>query len=198
MVYVNKKGAFQLSVSLIVIIVFAVVLLSLSLGWIQGFFDQFGDITHQVNQQAIDKIISDIESSGKTVGLASPGLKTWKKGDSGLYSLVVKNNDDIDSLDVTYNIFLEEIGGEVAQSKTVAQIETSVNSWITYSKNDNIAPTETKELKFTIKPPAGTDSGIYFFKVVVCENTGYDYKTCIVGGSNPVYGTEGFFIEIGN
>ena len=49
----NAKGAFQLSMSLIVIVVFAVILLGLSKGWIQGIFDKLNPIITKVTEKTI-------------------------------------------------------------------------------------------------------------------------------------------------
>jgi len=194
----KKKGAFQLSLGLIVIVIFAVVLLSLALAWIQGVFVDVGGLTHTVTQEGIDRIIREIQASGENVGVAAPDLKTWKKGDAGVYQIVVRNTDDVSDLAVTANIFLEEIGGYVGSQTTVAAIQNQVNNdWLTYSKTHSVSPRGMSQVKLAIEAPLGTTAGIYWFKVVVCEGAfATSYQTCIIGGTHPIHGDDGFFIEI--
>ncbi|MFH1364664.1 MAG: hypothetical protein ABIH52_03320 [Candidatus Aenigmatarchaeota archaeon] len=186
----NKKGAFQLSLGLIVIVVFAVVLLSLSLGWLQDMFQGFGDITHKVQEQAIQDVLQQIESSGATVGLAAPAVTTWKKGETGSYALIIRNDNDVSSQTYVINLYLEQLGGNLA-GRTVSSYSDDVAAWLTYSPTEVLQADERKSVNIIIKPAAGSASGIYLIRAAVCTGSG----VCKID-SGTLYGTKTFAIEI--
>ena len=201
-----RKAAFQMSLGFIVAVVFAVILLSLSITWIQGLFGQIGTITHKTTDVAQQQLLQQLASSGKRVGIAAPAVTAWGKGETGSYALGIKNSD-VDTNHVYYiNVYLEAIGGDLSGTgETVQSLQSDVERWFTYPPAKDIAAGEREIVDITIKPLVDARPGIYTFTAAVCEKeAGGDTEDC--HGTSPdagyntassnLYGTATFTLEI--
>jgi len=88
----NKKGAFELSVTTIVIIIMAVVLLSLGLVFIRGVFKKIDTITIDSFEQA-DAEIGKLSNVDQPLTL-SPGSIQVEKGSAKEVLLIIANFED--------------------------------------------------------------------------------------------------------
>lgn len=171
----KKKAAFQMSLGMIVALVFAVILLTGAIAWIQGTFQQITAITHQVTDSAKNQVINDIISDNKRVGIAAPAVTDWKKGETGSYTIVVNNIDPANDNSYTIGITRDSGPGTV-----------DIGGWMTFPTSEVEVPAgQYNTFDIIIKPPTNTISGIYLFKVSVTE----------VGGIG-VYGSDFFALEI--
>ena len=80
-----------MSMGFIVAVVFAVILLSLAITWIQGTFQHIGVLTHEVSSYAKQNLLENMADQGKRVGIAAPAVTTWKKGETGDFALGIQN-----------------------------------------------------------------------------------------------------------
>lgn len=191
-----KKGAFQLSLSFIIVVVFAVIVLSLSIAWIQGFFPRIADLTHQVTDIAKDELLNRIAQSDSRVGIAAPDVTAWRRGETGSYAVGIRNIHSDKQLQLSMNVYLEEIGGDLA-GENVNAYKTAARNWLTFSGKASpgysiiTEPSGRTTSDIVIQPPTDAKKGIYMFRVVVCEAT-----TCQTIGSANLYGSAQFTLEI--
>ncbi|MFH1978237.1 MAG: hypothetical protein ABIJ92_02845 [Candidatus Aenigmatarchaeota archaeon] len=182
----NNKGAFQLSLGLVVIVVFAVILLSLSIGFITDLMGRVTDITHKVTEQAQQEVMKQIEAGAVSVGLAAPDVTSWGRGQTGSYSLIIRNDNLVWGEDFTVDISLTQLGGALAQQTppivpsdpfgATGQTYTEfVATWLTYSHDEFLQPDERKAVPIIIKPPTNAPPGIYLFKVLVIDDVPSTY-----------------------
>lgn len=198
-----RKADFQMSMGFIVAVVFAIILLSLAITWIQGLFGDISTITHKTTDVAQQQLLQELASSGKKVGIAAPAVTAWGKGETGSYAVGIKN-DEVDK-DHTYfvNVYLEEVGGGLQYSGTLAN---SVASWLTYPKAKDISAGEREIVDLIIRPEvSGVTPGIYTFTVAVCRReTGVTYDCHATSLNYPgytekstnLYGSTTFALEI--
>lgn len=196
----QKKGAIELSLGFIVAVVFAVVLLSLSLTWLSGMFNPIKDITHKTTEIATKQLLDQLSTGNKKVGVAAPDVTTWRRGETGSFALGVKN-DDINNEKTYYPyVYLEDLGGDLKGSDIVS-MQNDVNRWISIAPTTlTLDPNQKDTMAVIIKPGGSASTGIYIFRACVC--TEYD-KTChtISPGvydskSASLYGCSSFSIEI--
>ena len=204
-----RKADFQMSMGLIVAVVFAIILLSLSITWIQGLFSDIATITHKTTDVAQQQLLKELASSGKKVGIAAPAVTTWGKGETGSYSVGIKNTD-VDKAHTYYvNVYLEAVGGDLSdESVSSVDNEYDVNSgWLTYPAAKDIADGDREIIDLIIKPTMGSGSGIYTFTIAVCDKDnemGYTgYLNCKTTSPNlnyeksdSLYGSATFTIEL--
>jgi hypothetical protein len=187
----NKKAAFQLSLGLIVTVVVAVVLLSLLILWLQNMIPGLERVTHQVTELAQQKLMKDLSQTGEKVGIAAPAVTTWKRGETGSFAVGIRNKYSDKDMKFYINVYLEKLGGDLSGTPAGAK-KSEVDKWLTYSSSEFVERGKSKPTSIIIKPPAsGTDTGIYLFRVVVCER-----QPCVDLNSPSVYGSAQFAIEI--
>lgn len=185
-----RKGAFQLSLSFIVIVVFAVIVLSLAIAWITDIFDVLNPLTHSVTDVARQELLDRIAKSDARVGIAAPDVTQWQRGETGSYAVGVRNTRS--DLDKTYsmNVYLEEIGGDLNPAQ-IGYYKAQTAAWLTFSKKIFVAKSSSDTSDIVIKPKADADAGIYMFRVVVC-----DAASCTNLDSPGLYGSAQFTLEI--
>ncbi len=185
------KGAFELSLSFIVIVVIAVILLSLAITFLQGIFSSVEQLTYKITDVAREKLLGDLASSGGKVGLAAPAVTEWKRGQTGSFALGIRNLDP--ALDKTFyiSIYLESLGGELSGTP-VSSKQDEVAKWITPIKTEFVEASGSKTTDIIIKPPATASLGIYLFRVIVCETP----QCTTLENSPALYGSGQFALEI--
>lgn len=95
----HKKGALQLSINAIVVLILAITMLGLGLGFMRNMFgsttEQFTNIADEIQSQVIDKI----ESSGEKVTLLSKQVRIKKSEKKELF-YGIKNVEDAGEFDI--------------------------------------------------------------------------------------------------
>jgi hypothetical protein len=199
---VRRKADFQMSMGMIVAVVFAIILLSLAITWIQGLFGDISTITHKTTDVAQQQLLKELAASGKKVGIAAPAVTAWSKGETGSYAIGIKNDQADRGATYYVNVYLEAIGGELSGS-TVTQYATETKAWLTYPQAKDIAAGERDIMDLIIRPPASTSAGIYTFTIAVCTGSG-DTTNChatspsagFTTKSTNLYGSATFALEI--
>lgn len=185
-----KKGAFQLSLSFIIVVVFAVIVLSLAIAWIQGIFEVLNPLTHSVTDVARQELLDRIARSDSRVGIAAPDVTAWRRGDTGSYAIGVRNMATDRDKTYSMNIYLEVLGGDLS-GRSVASYTNKVGKWLTFSKDIFVPKSTSETADVVIRPPADAETGIYMFRIVVC-----DASSCQSLQSGNLYGSAQFTLEI--
>ncbi len=186
----QRKGAIQMSLGLIVVVVFAVILLSLLLSWVYGIFSPFTEITHKVTDVARQELLSRLAQAGGRVGIAAPAITEWTRGETGSFSLGIRNTNPAADKTYSINVYLEELGGNLAGTPA-SSLESEVVSWLTFSRTEFVERGGSKSSNIIIKPSANAQTGIYLLRAVVC-----DALSCTDINSPNLYGSAQFAIEI--
>lgn len=186
----GMKAAFQLSLSLIVIVVVSVILLSFLVLWLQQIFPPLVKLTHKVTDVAKQKLMNDLSRTGENVGIAAPAVTSWKRGETGSFALGIRNKYIDKDMKFYIHVYLEGLGGDLSGIPTETK-KDEVEKWLTYSTMEFVERGKSKATNIIIKPSISAETGIYLFRVVVCER-----KPCIDLTSPSVYGSAQFSIEI--
>jgi uncharacterized protein (UPF0333 family) len=88
-----KRGAINLSISFVVVVVLAVLILSLGVMWIQGMFESIESLTTQVIAKAKTQLMSDITSGDKDMGITLPSLTKVQPGGGQDLEVILKNTE---------------------------------------------------------------------------------------------------------
>lgn len=185
-----RKGAFQLSLSFIIVVVFAVIVLSLAIAWIGGLFETITELTFSVTDIAEQELLDRLASGDSRVGIAAPDVSAWNRGETGSYSVGVKNIHSDKDVTFAMGVYLEEIGGDLA-GRPVSSYTSDARKWLTFSDKVFVESSGSSISRIVIKPPANAEKGIYMFRVVVC-----DAASCQNLNSPNLYGSQQFTLEI--
>lgn len=186
----QRKGAIQISLGIIVVVVFSVILLSLLLSWVYGIFDPFTEITHKVTDVARQELLSKLAQAGGRVGIAAPAITEWKRGETGSFALGIRNSDPANDNTYSINVYLEQLGGALAGTPA-SSLDQEVASWLTFSDKEFVEAGGSKSTNIIIKTKPDAQTGIYLLRVVVC-----DAASCVDLNSPNLYGSAQFAIEI--
>lgn len=189
-----QKGAFQVSMGFIIAVVFAVIMLVLAIGWLQGMFPGITQLTNQVSDIARQRLLDELAAGGK-VSIAAPAVTAWGRGQTGSFALGMRNDDPSTSKTFYINIELDTLGGELS-GQPLASYATQSEAWLTYSKSLFLDPSAQGTVDIIIRPATTANVGIYVFKAYVCDSG--TAATCDENAAQrgELYGTATFSLEI--
>lgn len=105
----HKKGALELSINAIVIVILAMTLLGLGLGFVRKMFTDIGDTTSQVQGQMKEQILDDLRRGDKRLSFPSARLDV----ESGKEELIVIGIKNTEPTTLNFKFLIEEvIGGD--------------------------------------------------------------------------------------
>jgi hypothetical protein len=112
----DKKGAVELSMTTIIIIVIGITILSLGLVWIRSVFTDVGELTSGAFEQGETQIAEIFGGSNQPVAL-SPSETTIAQGDTSTASLAINNLGSSTVSNVYAEVSSKALGG--AEAKTL-------------------------------------------------------------------------------
>jgi len=172
-----KRGAVEVSVGFIIVIIFAVILLSLAIVWLRGTIEQITGLTTDLTQQAQSKLTETFRQATANFAVW-PNQYELEPGKKLIMSGGVKNNAP-DGLKHNFVINVIPVAasqdvcptGDIETCTTAGgeTMKTFMESWITADKG----PTQIEINgiwfpKITISPPPHTQKGDYIFNAVAC------------------------------
>ena len=89
----NKRGSLEISIQAIVIVVLAMTLLGLGLGFIRGMFKNITGTTEDVTEQVRQKILDDLIQGDKKVSFPRTDV-TIDKGGAIVLTVGIRNKKD--------------------------------------------------------------------------------------------------------
>lgn len=89
----GDKGAINLSISFVVVVVLAVLILSLGVMWIQGMFESIESLTTQVIAKAKTQLMNDITSGDREIGITLPSVTRVPPGGREDLEVILKNKE---------------------------------------------------------------------------------------------------------
>ncbi len=182
----ERKAAIQLSLGFIVAVVFAVVLLSLSLTWLQGIFAGFTGITNDLTQQAQNKLRQTFEETNSNFAIW-PNRYDLKRGEELKMSAGIKNNaEDGLSHSFVINVIPATVSENVCDKDKLTDCSAPVGGnlynymlhWVTWDKFSSVIQINQVGYKtISIKPDSQAKLGTYIFNVVACKDMS-NYQQC--------------------
>jgi hypothetical protein len=179
----RRKAAIQMSLGLIVAVVFAVVLLTLAITWIQGMIGDITGITKDLTQQAQTKL-QDTFADTNTNFAVWPTDYPMKSGETVKLLAGIKNNApdsqrhnfvvNIVPSGASYSICPEQ-DVSVCQHDSGMTLGEFMTTWAAVDRvRSNIDVQSTAYKSITIEiPNTGVKAGSYIFNVVACyDRTG--------------------------
>lgn len=173
----NKKGSLEISIQAIVIVVLAMTLLGLGLGFIKGMFKNITSTTEDVSEQVRQRVLDDLIQTDKKISFPKTEVVV-DKGGSTVLTVGIRNKGDANLL---YKIGFTPVG----------TFSITSPNWFQYDDSEYTlkpADSEIRNIRLTI--PSGVAAGSYFltFDVLVPPYTGT--------GSPKYYDQKDFFVVV--
>ena len=178
----HKKAALELSINAIVIVILAMTLLGLGLGFVRNMFTDITDTTSQVQDQMKEQILDDLRRGDKKLSFPSQRIE-MEGGDEEILAIGVKNTE---ASTLNFQIQLSEINGtteeQIASSDSLATSNTIKYAYFWDSTTQTLSPGESNVYGIAVKADK-TASGTRLFKVMIndtSDQSEYTAKTFFV------------------
>jgi hypothetical protein len=180
-----RKAAIEMSLGLIVAVVFAVVLLSLAIVWIQGLIGDITGLTKDLTNQAQIKLRDTFATT--TTNFAIWPTEAELKPREGIKLLAgIKNNaPDSRRHDFVINVVAAGASSSICPGGNVEDCDSPLDGvtlkeymerWVTVDRTVASIVVQTPAYKsITIQiPESGAPAGYYMFNVVTCYDRNAD------------------------
>ena len=177
----NKKASLEISIQAIVIVVLAMTLLGLGLGFIRGMFKGITDVNEQVTGDVRAKIGRQLIETDEKVAFPRSEINI-KRGDSSIIEVGINNKGNFDLL---YKMSFKAISSspDVGPTKLAESEE-----WFQYSGEEHTllaANFDVRQIRISV--PKGADQGSYFFNFDILQAP---------YGTSDIYAQKDFFVVV--
>jgi hypothetical protein len=171
-----KKGALNLSIQLIVVIVIAFVVLGLGLTFVRGLFGDLTGISDTAFEEISESLATDLETSGSSLIFSKSKLSLERGGDS-LQAFGVRNDEQAA---FNYGFNVKAINCPKQQVDAAC---LDVSSWFDYVKGDNVYTVKAAERqinKVDVRIPKSPDAvpGTYLIRLTAYQDQ-WDNNNCV-------------------
>ena len=174
----NKKASLEISIQAIVIVVLAMTILGLGLGFVRGLFKNIGSTTEDVTEQVRQKILDDLITGDKKIAFPKTEVSV-DRGASTILSVGIRNKNNAD---LKYKLKFCAVSGPDSSGNLVPTNDCSkYASWFQYDATQvyKLPPSDSTIRNVKVIVPSGQTSGSYFFTFEVFDDTlgqSYDQK----------------------
>ena len=191
----NKSGSLEMSIQAIVIIVIALTVLGLGLGFVKGTFKDISETSKGVQAKIKEQILEDLRVSGKKVSITSQ--VTLERGKEALENIGIVNTGLTEK---TFGVKIEFIKKQNPDGTEDQSLEAG--NEITFFYNNlvekRLSPTAGDVIPISISAESSA-AGNYLYKVdVLAESTPSACgNPATVGPNCELYDTRSFFVRVG-
>ncbi len=179
----NKRASLEISIQAIVIVVLAMTLLGLGLGFIRGMFKNIQGTTEDVTDTVKQRILDDLITGDKKVSFPKTEV-VIDKGGAQILTIGIRNKKD---QSLSYKIRFNPISDPDGQ---LFNIETP--AWFQYATDQiyTLPAAESDVRNIRLSVPTTVDSGSYFLTFDITD------EAFTSGMPEYVYAQKDFFIVI--
>src|SRR3989338_2623437 len=188
----QKKGALELSINAIVIIVLAMTLLGLGLGFIRSQFTSIGEIGTGVQEQIKQQILEDLRTGNKKLSFPTSEVHINRR-DASVIAMGIKN---LESREINFLISIQPIGTLEATEVNFRYQNESSDPSTFYPFI--LGPAESEVYPIRIETGTSTGTNTYAVRVDYAVKS-TDCSTTVVGGWCKVespYAQKTFFLTV--
>tara|TARA_Y100000310_G_scaffold191612_1_gene191554 strand:+ start:317 stop:919 length:603 start_codon:yes stop_codon:yes gene_type:complete len=197
----NKRASLELSIRAIVIVILAMTLLGLGLGFVRNMFQDIGGITTDVTEQIKEQVTAQLRTSGEklsfpaTVALSRGELKTLTIGVQNTGSELIYFGFDL-NWDAPNSDHAQQSDGTIDDTKTFA--DEYDPRYLSDPCSFSLEPAEASAYGINLRAPkiAGTDMIVLKVRLAATNSDG----SCVADADtsdNPVFVTKTTFISVG-
>ncbi|NOZ80907.1 MAG: hypothetical protein GXP63_04500 [DPANN group archaeon] len=203
----RKKASLNIAINAIVILVMAITMLGLGLGFIRDKFGSAGDLLDDVQQKVKEGIIEDFSSGPSIISFPKSTFKI-SAGDSLVIAAGIKNQEETAK---NFGVELIALNQDTVDAAGVSNAGDPIDSDADQALSfqyiygyDDIAPNDYRIVPIKIMTKTGTavlnKGQTFFVRFRVCDEgaatTGVPAEQCSKSGSYTTYAQKEFFIEI--
>ncbi len=188
----NKKASLEISIQAIVIVVLAMTLLGLGLGFIKGMFKNITSTTEGVSEQVKQRVLDDLIQSDKKISFPTTEIFI-ERGGSQVLTVGVRNKKDVS---LNYKLAFKRISEQPPYTGTDQSIQDLVTKFVDnfqYGISDytlGAAESDIRNIRLTM--PSKMPTASYFLTFKVLEQP---FPTPAAPNEN-IYAQKDFFVVV--
>ena len=182
----HKRGALDLSIQTIVIVVIAMTLLGLGLGFVRNLFGTITDVSESTFQRISEQLSTDLATSDSPL-IFSKSRLTLERRSSSLEGFGVRNSG---GNSINYGFRVETFSCP-EQKLTPPKACPNVENWFEYFRGANqyhLAAADREVSKVEIHVPSDATPGLYLLKLSIYMGTWPQAGDCL-GDYNQIQNT---------
>src|SRR3989344_1786251 len=190
---ITKKGSLDVSIQAIVIVVIALTVLGLGLGFVKSTFKDIGETSKGVQAKIKEQMLEDLRVSGKKVSITSQ--VNLERGKEALENIGIVNTGLTEK---TFGVKIEFIKKQNPDGTEDQTPEAGTEIIFFYSNlvEKRLSPTAGDVIPITISAKSSA-AGNYLYKVdVLAESITGACATGTVGTGCDLYDTRSFFVKV--
>lgn len=161
--YRNKRASLELSIRAIVIVILAMTLLGLGLGFIRTMFKDIGGITTDVTEQIRQQILDDLITNDKRVSFPKTQILI-DKGGSEIITVGIRNKQD--------NKLYYDMKFTAVSDPDGILFDIDNPPWFQYGRGEGYeltaADSDVRNIRLSI--PTGVKAGSYFLTFQILDS----------------------------
>ena len=188
------KGAIQVSIGFLIIMVISALVMIFMMGWLSSMFPELTEISQYATAQAEQQMMNEFAKGGDTVLATIPTQKTFAPGSKVHFKLGVRKTAEVDVEDYFHLCF-----GKMAATSCTKPGDSPVAETVSKIRFQFPAVTKITERGKTslmsgiMEIPMDVTPGIYGFRIYACASTS---PTGTCSGLSASYGQYDFIVEI--
>ena len=159
----NRKASLELSIRAIVIVILAMTLLGLGLGFIRTMFKDIGGISTDVTEQVRQQILDDLITNDKKVSFPKTQI-VIDKGGSEILTVGIRNKKDTT---LNYKLRFNPVSGPEGQPFSI-----EAPDWFQYGSDTvyelTAADSDVRNVRLSI--PTRVNAGSYFLTFDIIDD----------------------------
>ena len=164
----NKKASLEISIQAIVIVVLAMTLLGLGLGFIRGMFRNIGSTTEDVTEQVRQKILDDLITGDKKLSFPKTSVD-MDKGGSTVLTVGIRNKNNAD---LYYRMRFTPISYTSGDGTQVGTFDIDNPRWFQLAESEfKLKPADAEVRSIRLSIPRSVPSGSYFLTFDVIDTS---------------------------
>ena len=177
----NKRASLEISIQAIVIVVLAMTLLGLGLGFIRGMFKNISSTTEDVTDVVRQRVLDDLISGDKKISFPKTDVNI-DKGGSQILTVGLRNKKDTT---LHYKIRFIPISDPTGNVFTV-----DTPPWFQFAQNQvyTVAAAESEVRNIRLSIPTSVASGSYFLTFDIVDDD--------LSPPDNIYAQKDFFIVV--
>jgi hypothetical protein len=182
----GRKGAIELSLGFIVAVVFAVVLLSLAILWLQGIIGNIGSLTDDLTQQAQSKLQETFQTTQNNFAVW-PDRYNLDRGKELKLSSGIKNDaEDGQNHQFVINVVPAAASRGPCASGDIGSctapggksLSEFMQNWVSWDNQPGVIQINRVGYRtISVNVPPNAVAGTYIFNVIACMDM-YSYSEC--------------------
>jgi len=182
----GQKGAIELSLGFIVAVVFAVVLLSLAILWLQGIIGNIGGLTDDLTQQAQSKLQETFQSTQNNFAIWPDRYNLDRSKELKMSAGIKNDADDGQNHQFVINVVPAAASRGPCASGDIstctgpggASMTEFMQGWASWDNQAGIIQINRVGYRtISVKVPSNAVSGTYIFNVIACMDVS-SYSAC--------------------